>query len=353
MYEPPADLTLDAIRGYLRDHYALTLAELSYLALGLDSAAWVYRARTVDGRAYFVKVRTGLVNVSTLHVPRFLRDHGVEQVVAPLPTNEGVLWASVAGYVLILYPFIDGAAGMAQGLSTRQWVDFGTILRQVHATTPDAALTRMMRRETFEPVGVSVIDDVHQRLDTLFDKHPAARDLAVFWRSRQEDIRTLRRCATALGRRLARAEPPFILCHADIHTNNVMLGADGRVWIVDWDETVLAPRERDLIFVIGGLSSGLVGPEQEESFFQGYGATSVAPLALAYYRYARAVEDIGAFAEEIFFRPDIDPDSKHKAVEYFKLLFLPGSIVDLAFRSDAQAAPFTRGGGGATIRDPW
>jgi len=109
------------------------------------------------------------------------------------------------------------------------------------------------------------------------------------------------------------------------------------VWIVDWDETVLAPRERDLMFVIGGIIGGLVGPRQEELFFQGYGETSVDPLALAYYRYARAVEDIGAYGEEVFFRPDLGPVSKRAAVEGCMSLFTPGSIVSLAFASDDWA----------------
>jgi len=37
-----------------------------------------------------------------------------------------------------------------------------------------------------------------------------------------------------------------------------------------------------------------IGPREEALFFRGYGATAIDPLALAYYRYAWAVGDIGA-----------------------------------------------------------
>jgi len=336
MREPPANLPDEALRACLRARYGLIVDELTFLPIGHDSSAWVYRARTAGGE-YFIKVRTQLTNEPGLLVPRYLRDHGVERVVAPLPTSEGALWTTVADYALILYPFVAGTTGMERGMSERQWIDYGAILAQIHATTPASDLARMMRRETFTPVGARAIEDVGQRIRARSYDHPAAHELATFWRSRQGDIRTLLQRADDLGRRLGRKEPSFVLCHADIHTNNVMLGADGQVWIVDWDETVLAPRERDLMFVTGGIIGGLVGPRQEELFFQGYGDTDVDPLALAYYRYARAVEDIGAYGEEVFFRPDLGPGARRAAVEGFMSLFTPGSIVSLAFASDDQA----------------
>ena len=106
---------------------------------------------------------------------------------------------------------------------------------------------------------------------------------------------------------------------------------------MDWDETILAPRERDLMFVVGGLRSGLVAPREETLFFAGYGATAVDPLALAYYRCARAVSDLGYEGKQVCFRPDLGPDTRRAAVDLFMGLFRPGEIVALAFASDDRA----------------
>lgn len=57
------------------------------------------------------------------------------------------------------------------------------------------------------------------------------------------------------------------------------------------------------------------------------------PLALAYYRYAWAVGDIGAFGEQVFIRPDLGSDAKAAAVDRFMTLFRPGEIVPRAFAS--------------------
>jgi len=123
----------------------------------------------------------------------------------------------------------------------------------------------------------------------------------------------------------------------------VLLDANQQVWIVDWDETLLAPKERDLMFVVGGISSELVGPREEELFFQGYGATTLDRLALAYYRYAWAVSDIGDFGAQVFFRPDLGQVTRRAAVKLFMGLFMPGQIVALAFASGDQAASAATG----------
>lgn len=333
MREPPAKLSNATMLTCLRTQYGLPVANLTFLPIGHDSSAWVYQAQTDDGTAYFVKLRTGIANEAGLRLPRYLHDHGVTHVVAPLPTATQTLWASVDGYALILYPFIDGTTGMQSGMSDRQWVDYGAILRQMHATPISAELTRSMRREDFAPEWGAVTKQLDAHIGARAFADPAARELAAFWQARRPEIQMLLDRAEELGRRLARTAPPFVICHADIHTDNVLLDDGGQVWLVDWDETTLAPKERDLMFVVGGISTDLVGPREEELFFRGYGPTAIDPLGLAYYRYAWAVGDIGAFGAEVFFRPDLGAATKRAAVDSFLSLFQPGEIVSLAFAS--------------------
>jgi spectinomycin phosphotransferase len=338
MREPPADLADAMLRACLRDRYGLTVTQLTFLPLGHDFSAWVYRAQTADGGSYFLKVRTRVGNEAGLQVPRFLHDYGITQVVAPLPTMTGALWAGAGDYAAILYPFVASTTGMARGMSSQQWIDYGTILRQVHDTVVTTALGRVMGRESFTPDGAGLIRRLDAHIDARRFDDPAAQALATFWQARRTEIRTLLDRAEDLGRRLAATRPALVLCHADIHTNNVLVAADDRVWFVDWDDTLLAPRERDLMFVIGGLRRELVGPREEALFFQGYGAITVNPLALAYYRYARAVSDLGYEGEQGFFRPDLGLDTRREAVDRVRRLFEPGYLVALAFASDDGVA---------------
>jgi spectinomycin phosphotransferase len=330
MYEPPVGLSDVLLLEALRDEYARAVTALTFLPLGHDSSAWVYRVEAADGPPLFLKVRAGITNPASLIVPRFLRDCGVARVVAPIPTRAGAVWAEAAGYALILYPFIAGATGMQQGLTPQQWREYGAALRDIHATPIPPELAGQLHRETFRPAGADTI----RRLDAMLDDwplaEPSAQALAAFWRERRSEIHALFEQGVALGQRLEQAPPPSLLCHADIHTNNVLVDPAGQIWIVDWDETMLAPRERDLMFVIGGISAKFVGPQEEAWFAEGYGPIAVDPVALAYYRYAWALGDIGAFAAEVVLRPDLGTVTKQAAVRSFVGLFAPGEIVAIA-----------------------
>jgi spectinomycin phosphotransferase len=339
MREPP-EVSNESIEASIQASYDIVVTSLTFLPLGHDSSAWVYRAEAVGGAAYFLKLRRGAVCEPGLVVPRHLRDRGVAHVVAPLPTATGALWADLGEFVLILYPFIEARAGMDAGLTEDQWVAFGKAVKELHTTPLTPELRRLVGRETFAPKwggatkSWEAASDLDERITAGSFAEPTERELAAFWRARSPEIRGLIARAEDLARRLRRAAPPPALCHADLHTGNVLVAVDDRLWIVDWDETVLAPKERDLMFVAGGgISRDLVGRREEELFFRGYGETAMDPLALAYYRHAWAVQDISDFGEQVFLRPELGTASKRAAAELFESLFDPGSIVALAHES--------------------
>ncbi len=104
----------------------------------------------------------------------------------------------------------------------------------------------------------------------------------------------------------------------------------GALWLVDWDEVILAPKERDLMFVVGGIGTGLVEPHETAWFLDGYGDTEVDPLALSYYRHAWAVQDLGLYGEDVFLDESLGDDARSHAARILLGLFEPGGIVELA-----------------------
>jgi spectinomycin phosphotransferase len=261
----------------------------------------------------------------------------VDHIVTPLSTVSQALWVNLDDFALSLYPYIDGRTGTDTGLSERHWRALGTTLRQIHTSQLTPELERIVRRESYIPSRRDVIEELkaaiaRQDLSTL-----AEEKLAAFWRARQGRIDTLVERADLLGRRLRQASLPFVLCHADLHTWNVLLDTAGQMWIVDWDETVLAPKERDLMFVLGGIGRDLVSPHETACFLEGYGKPSIDPLALTYYRYAWAVQDMAAYGERVFFLPDLSERSRCDGVDGFVDLFEPGNIVDIALGPDGTS----------------
>lgn len=344
MLEPPADLSHQAIGAGVGAGYALDVVEVTFLPLGHDPWAWVYRARTAGGGDYFLKVRRHGVNEAGLLIPRFLQDHGVNRVVAPIATPVGSLWTEVGAYSVIVYPFVEAQTGMTRGMTDEQWIEYGAVLRQIHEAPRPSELVKSMRRETFRPDGAASIRRIDADLATETPDDPYARAFVPTWQARREQIMTVLAGAEELGRRFAATNPSLVICHADIHTNNVLIDeADTHIWVTDWDEAMLAPRERDVMFAVGGgISRQHVSPRDEALFLRGYhqtpGSVAIDPLGLAFYRYAWAVADIGSYGEQIVYRSDLGPIDRQESVERFDSLFAPGSIVELALGSDLGLA---------------
>jgi spectinomycin phosphotransferase len=91
------------------------------------------------------------------------------------------------------------------------------------------------------------------------------------------------------------------------------------------------------MFVGSGLGgNGHTLQEEEILFYQGYGRTQVNPIAMAYYRYERVIEDIAVFCEQIFLSAEDGADRK-QALDYLKANFRPNNTVEIACRSDMTA----------------
>jgi spectinomycin phosphotransferase len=285
-----------------------------------------------DGQAWFLKVRAGAGDGRWPGsvVPWHLHRVGVPHVLAPLATTAGAPHVEVDGFALALHPMLDARPAVEVGLSPEQWRTLGGVVRQVHTVPPAPDLTRVVARETFRPAGRDVAAGLEALLATPAPGDGVARELAAFWRARREVVRALVDRTDAMGRQLRRSAAPPVLCHGDLHTWNVLVDAGRRPWVVDWDEAVLAPKERDLMFVVGGIRRGLVAPLDTDCFFQGYGEASVDQRLLAYYRCAWAVQDIAAYAEQALLAPALGEASRRAALDGFKELFEPGYIVELA-----------------------
>ncbi len=326
MLEKP-NIPDERICSCLSSAYGLRVNALTFLPLGADINTAVYRAEESGGGAYFVKLRRGGFRPVTVMVPAFLQDQDVPALIPPLKTLTSRLWAVMDGYKMILYPFVEGLNGYETALSDQHWLEFGVAMRAIHTTNLPAPLARLAPREKYSPVYRRQVSAFQRQARQADFSDPAAARLAALMCVHEETIRELVRQAAALARVLRAGSLPFTLCHADLHAGNLHIGADGRLYIIDWDTLMLAPREHDLT-LIGGCHLWN-DPKQIALFYQGYASNELDKSALAYYRSERVIMDIAAFCSQLFLSDEGGPD-REQALAYFASNFLPGAEIDLA-----------------------
>ena len=330
MLEPP-DIALDDLIERARTRFAIPVNAVTFLPIGNDDAAWAFRLSGGEG-TWFLKVLARSVDAASLEVPRHLAEHGIGHLLAPIPTATGDSFDEGEPHNLILYPFIDGESGGDIGLTTAQQTELGRVVRRIHEFPAPADLARSMRRERFVPPGVEASRRVGSavRSGSFDDRFP--RSMAAFWLGHRREIDHIVERAEALGvEARTRAWDP-VICHADIHAWNVLVERSGEFVVVDWDETLLAPRERDLMFVDGGVG-GL--QNDGRAFFAGYGPVEVDPVVMAYYRFDWVVQELASYGDRVL-TSGVGDATKAEAVDLLVSLFDPGNVVDAAHRAEVD-----------------
>jgi len=333
MLEKP-DLQDGKIIAFLRDEYGLRVVQVAFLPLGADLNTAVYRVVAEDETPYFVKLRRGVFDETAVALPKFLSDQGIVQIIVPLATKTGQLWASLDAFKLILYPFVEGHNGYEVDLSDRHWFDFGTALKSIHTVKVPPALISRIQRETYSPQWREIVKTFLERVeDDAFDDLVAVK-LAAFLKAKRDEVLDLVGRAERLAEALLARSPEFVLCHSDIHAGNILIDANDDLYIVDWDNPILAPKERDLMFIGGGQGfAGHTAQEEETLFYRGYGQTQIDPIALAYYRYERIVQDIAIYCEQLFLTNEGGED-REQSLQYLTSDFLPNNTIEIAYKAD-------------------
>ncbi len=343
MLQKPA-VSDETLRACLRDHYGLPATQIAFLPIGNDVNTAVYRVVADDATPYFVKLRSGAFDEASVAIPRFLHDQGIVQILAPIATTAGRLWARVDAFAVLVFPFVAGRNGFEATLSERQWGDLGVALRSIHTAVVPPSLSAQIPHEQYTPQWRDLVRTFQARVEATAYTEPIAAELAAFLRTRRDEISHLVARADTLGDALRTRLPAQVLCHADIHGGNVLIGTDGALSIVDWDTLTFAPKERDLMFVGAGIFGVWNSAQEEAWFYRGYGRAEINPLALAYYRYERIVQDIAVYCEQLLLTDEGDAD-RAQGLHYFLDQFLPNNVVAIAYRTDTLL--------GASEGNPW
>ncbi len=182
-------------------------------------------------------------------------------------------------------------------------------------------------------MGASKLKAFQQQVEQTAFAEPVAAETAALMRARRAEISHIVRRAEQLARSLQKRRLEYVLCHSDVHVWNLLISAGGELYIVDWDNPILAPKERDLMFIGGGVSPAQTSAIGEALFYRAYGPTQVDQLALAYYRYERIVQDISEFCQQLLSTATGGED-RQQSYGYFASTFLPGNTLEVALQTD-------------------
>jgi spectinomycin phosphotransferase len=259
----PSDLERSALLNALERHWNLRAQTLEYMPVGFGSHHW--RAVGTGDAEHFVTVddlaagfQAGPADVAFAALGRayttaaFLRDEaGLSFVVAPRPDAEGFVIRRLSErYAVTVSPLIAGEThewGPWESNEDRR--SMGTVLGRLHAATAELPTDLPGREDLAIPsreVVMEALDDLDRPWRTGPFAEPTRRlltDTAQAYLQRLHEY-------DELAAEVLASSAPWVITHGEPHRANVIRAPEGAMLLVDWDTTLLAPRERDLRMVL-------------------------------------------------------------------------------------------------------
>lgn len=343
-----------AVLSCLKQHWGIAVDQLQPLNLGADLEASVYAARALTGATYFVKLKQGHSQSLGARVVEALAQAGLSCVIRPIKTQKGALelvqtqgppqgpihtsftqdlqTQPVGDYTISVFPFMNGQNGFRQALSQEQWYHLGKALRRIHETPLSASLVLELPQVSHTPRWRQAVREIVPLLDKKLSGDVVAMGFQDFMKQQVGTVQRLVSQAEALAEEAQAQKVAHVLCHSDLHAGNILIDEKDDFYIVDWDAPLLAPKERDLLFIGGGVGHVWNKPEEVALFYQGYGKTDVNKTLLAYYRHERILEDIAVYAQSLLLKTEGGPQ-RAQWLQDCCTQFQPQGVIDIAFKT--------------------
>jgi spectinomycin phosphotransferase len=278
---------MDRLAALLDSRYGLAVERLEPAPRGWTGETFIADIHS-QGRVFvkvYPKERLPPTAAAALSALAEMHRLGMAELSRPIPTTSGALHARLGDDLVVVFEYLDAV----QYPFTFGGERLGDLIARVHQQTERVASP--IARETFEPPYADELartlararqepasDELRRGLRRYLDGQAAA--IADGWAAFGEIARACR---------AARLE--LVLTHGD-WPFNLLQSADGAIHLIDWDELLLAPAERDTWFA-----------GAEPAFWRGYrlrrAGQAESGLATAYYVHNRYFEELLGFSQDV------------------------------------------------------
>lgn len=318
----------------LLENYHLEIEQVFFLPIGADLESAVFRVTAKDQVDYFLKLRFGGFYEASLLVPHYLCQNGIKNIIQPIPTVKGQSFISYKCCKAALYPYIEGGSGIDMKLSDEQWIELGRLIKNVHNSDIPPHITANLKRELFSLKWYAATQSFINRVEKESFKDPISIKTAQFLNENREEIVQLLRQIEQLRDLLQNQPHDLVICHADIHGWNLLIDHDHKLYLIDWDTVILAPKEKDLMFIDAGIwDTGGNGTQDTALFYKGYGETKINKELISYFRINRILEDIAIYCEHIF-DSNNQREDRLQSLKYMQANFLPSATITKVYLQD-------------------
>ena len=282
------------LHEYLESQYMIKIRSITKGERGFVAETFV--VTTDSDTKYFCKVAEKKSNTdnipSSLPVLLHLEKLGIDQINYPIRDKDNNLHSIYLNHYCVLFNFID--ATWTYDVKKEK---ANNLLAQIHLLTPE--IKTHLNTETFTFKRAKSYLGLIDQITNSTRKNSVETKLKTLIKSKKDQINTLWKTFQSLSTQCKKLDYVPTITHGDAF-GNVMVDNSERIYLVDWDDILLAPPERDTWFSLDRYSL--------ESFTNTY--TKYFPqhqpnhIFRDYYLLLRYFEDLEGFLHEILTRAE-------------------------------------------------
>ena len=325
------ELNTNNIQKIIHKEYGFSIANIEKLNSGFDANTMVFKVSSTEQKEYFIKIRSRYFSESCINVPFWLsKEAGLANIIEPIETMDKKLYVKKSSSYIMMYPYINGKSGWNVTLTKEQFIEFGRFMYKLHSVKPPNDYLKTIPMDKYNRKHIETVKKYLKNHKSPLHNDSIIMDFSTALETNQSAINEIICYLENTVNETSREK--ICLCHGDINAGNLLF-SENDLYIVDWDTLVLASKEKDLMYIGGGIGNKWNNNDDIEYFYKGYGKEiEIDKNLIKYHRCKRIIQDKFYFVKEI---NDLKygNERKNNVLRVFKSLFEPKNVVEMALKT--------------------
>jgi spectinomycin phosphotransferase len=212
-------------------------------------AARGYMIESSDHKTFFLKIYSddNIPDSAFMFACDLFAKVGIRNIAHPVATSYGQMRIPIGDFHVALFDWVSGRTAQEQKLTDQQLERFGELLARIHQSK--TVIGEYQVRENFAIPFKDRFLAIFNEMSKITGGSTKYRtQLRLFLEPHRQKFRREFETLERLQCKVKTMDLEFVNCHGEPSPGNVLASEDGEIHLIDWDDPICAPKEKDLLF---------------------------------------------------------------------------------------------------------
>ncbi len=235
------------LKDAIREKFGIRLVNLTLVPKW--EAARGYMIESSNHKSFFLKIYwdNKIPDSAFTFADDLFAKAGITNIAHPILTSHSQMRIQIRDFQIALFDWISGKTAQEHKLTDMQLERLGELLARIHQSKP--IIGEYPIRENFEiPFKdrlVAIFSDISEMTG---DSTKYQTKLKLFLEPHKQKFMRELETLNRLQLKVRRMNLEFVNCHGEPSPGNILSSDNGEIYLLDWDEPISAPKEKDLLF---------------------------------------------------------------------------------------------------------